>query len=228
MSITRKGTDSVSALKAILTDRLHIDQRTNPVRVETEGESLLIEGVVEHISQKKRALLAAMELCPAGVADRLRVRPPARMGDAEIRDHICAAFDSDQALDADKINIEVNDGVVDLEGEAPSLTHKRLAGVLAWWVPGTTDVINSMVVVPPEEDSDDELADAVRQVLEKDRLVDASSITVSVKDWTVTLDGVTGSAAEKDAAENDAWYVWGVNDVTNNIRVETSTTHELP
>src|SRR5207248_8889260 len=44
-----------------------------------------------------------------------------------------------------------DEGVVLLEGRAPSLSHKRLAGVLAWWVPGTRDVLNHLEIVPPEE-----------------------------------------------------------------------------
>ena len=59
------------------------------------------------------------------------------------------------------INVEVANGVVTLNGEVPSLTHKRLVGVLAWWVPGSRDVINGLEEVPPEQDNDDELIDAV-------------------------------------------------------------------
>jgi len=32
----------------------------------------------------------------------------------------------------------VEDGVVTLNGRVPSLSHKRLAGALAWWNPGST------------------------------------------------------------------------------------------
>lgn len=46
--------------------------------------------------------------------------------------------------------IEVKKGIVTLNGEVPSLTHKRLAGVLAWWVPGTRDVVNGLEEVPAE------------------------------------------------------------------------------
>ncbi|MFQ5736549.1 MAG: BON domain-containing protein [Thermodesulfobacteriota bacterium] len=220
--------DSVTALKAALTDRIHIDLRKNPIQVKMEDGCLLIEGMVDDVASKKRALLIAMGLCEQGVVDRLRVRPSVRMSDAEIRDHLVNALEAESVLDPGRLKVEVADGVVDIEGEAVSLTHKRIAGVLAWWVPGSTDVINSIEIVPPEEDTDDEVLDAVRQVIEKDRLVDSSSVSVSVKDWVVTLGGVAGSPGEKDAAEADAWYVWGVNDVVNNIRVETAGTHELP
>ncbi|NIO09735.1 MAG: BON domain-containing protein, partial [Deltaproteobacteria bacterium] len=38
---------------------------------------------------------------------------------------------------AGEIEIEVENGVVVLNGHVPSMSHKRLAGVLAWWVPGS-------------------------------------------------------------------------------------------
>jgi osmotically-inducible protein OsmY len=81
------------------------------------------------------------------------------------------------------------------------------------------EVINSLEVFPPEEDSPGEINDALRIVLEKDHLVDAITITSSTKDWVVTLSGSVRSEAERDAAEDDAWYIWGVNDVANNIKV---------
>jgi osmotically-inducible protein OsmY len=74
--------------------------------------------------------------------------------------------------------VEVTDGVVTLNGDVPSLSHKRLAGALAWWVPGCRDVVNGLEEVPPEEDNDDELTDAVRLVLEKNPFVNATKIRV--------------------------------------------------
>src|SRR5262249_38928071 len=61
-----------------------------------------------------------------------------------------------------------DEGIALLEGQAPSLSHKRLAGTLAWWVPGSRDVLNCLEVVPPEEDNDDEITDAVKIILDKD------------------------------------------------------------
>lgn len=74
---------------------------------------------------------------------------------------------------AGSIFVAVSDGVVTLNGAVPSLTHKRLAGVLAWWVPEE---------VPAQEDNDDEVTDAVRLTLEKDPFVDATKIRVTSQD----------------------------------------------
>lgn len=221
-------TDPVKALKAALTDKLHIDTASNPLYVRMDGESIVIDGMVERISQKKRALYIAMGLAgPSGVVDRLKVRPSAHMTDEEIKEHMEDAIDGESALQLSKINIEVRDGVMDIEGTVGSLSHKRLAGVLAWWIPGSKDVINSLEVVPPEDDTDDEIADALRMVLDKDRLVDAPSVSISVKDWIVTLGGVACNDTEKEAAEDDAWYIWGVNEVVNNMTVRAGA-HPIP
>ena len=102
----------------------------------------------------------------------------------------------------------MRDGIVTLNGSIPGLTSKRLAGVMAWWVPGVRDVVNGLEVDPPEEDNPDMIEEAVRVALEKDPLVNASQLRVGVrKTWAVT------AKAESEAAERDAWCVFGVDNV---------------
>ncbi|MFQ5586278.1 MAG: BON domain-containing protein [Thermodesulfobacteriota bacterium] len=207
-------------VRAYLTNELHIDLKSTPIKVALEENAIVMEGEVENISLKKRTVLAAMaEPGITGVIDRLMVRPSRTMTDKEIADHLNDALSEESAIDCSAITVEVNDGIIDLEGVVPSLTHKRLTGVLAWWIPGSRDVINSLDVQPPEEDTDDEVTDAVRTALEKDRLVDASAIRVATKEYLVTLSGTARDDIAREAAENDAWYVWGVNTVINEIEV---------
>ena len=115
------------------------------------------------------------------------------------------------------IQVSVTDGVVFLEDHVTSLIQKRLASVLAWWVPGIRDVINGMAVVPLQEDSDEEIARAVRLVLERDPFVNVERIRVTVKDAVVTLEGGAPSAPQQEMAELDAWYVVGVDKVDNRL-----------
>jgi osmotically-inducible protein OsmY len=103
-------------------------------------------------------------------------------------------------------------------GQVESLSHKRLAGLLAWWVPGTCDVVNGIEARPPEEDSDDEISDAVRAALEKDRLIKSDSIRVTTNNALVTLDGIAANQRQAAMAEADAWYIFGVDAVVNNLQ----------
>jgi len=117
------------------------------------------------------------------------------------------------------IRVSVNDGVVLLDDHVTGLTQKRLAGVSAWWVSGSRDVINGMAVVPEQPDSDEEMAKAVRIVLKKDPFVNEERIRVAVRQSVVMLDGDLPSIPQREMAEFDAWYVFGVDKVVNRVEV---------
>lgn len=106
-----------------------------------------------------------------------------------------------------------------LEFAKHCLSHKRIAGVLAWWVPGSRDVVNGLEVLPPMEDNDEEITEAVSLVLKKNAFVDASQIRVSTHNAVVMLDGLVTNETEKRMAEFDAWYVFGVDAVVNQLAV---------
>ncbi len=212
------------------------------VSMEFSDGVLTMEGNMPSVAAKKLALRRAAALeAVTGIVDRLRVAPAQAMGDGEIRVLLRDAFLQEPAFaecqlfeltsagvetiqdpapsSLGRIEYTVEDGVVTLNGEVPGLGHKRLAGVLAWWVPGSRDVINGIADAPPEQDSDDEITDAVRIALEKDPFVNASQIRAATHDSVVTLRGQVPAEAEKDMAEADAWYVFGVNGVINELEV---------
>ena len=233
----------IGRIRAAWEKERRINLHRFPITVAFDGEDLVLTGDLEDIAAKKLALELAATIAPsARIVDRLRVTPPQPMGDREIRDHVIKLLLEEPALEhclfesglphrleshgrgipkpIGSIAVEVRDGVVTLNGEVPSLSHKRLAGVLAWWVPGCRDVINGLEQMPPEEDNDDELTDAVRLALEKDPFVNASKIRVTSKDWIVTLAGLAPNDTMKRMAERDAWCVLGVKEVVNRIQVK--------
>ena len=199
-----------------------------------------IDAEVETVAIKRLALerLASVPGI-GGIVDRLRVKPASPMSDDGILDHLRKAYYQEPAFQQfaitarekggaklvrgglsgarGEIDVEVERGVVTLNGSLASLAAKRLAGVLAWWVPGVRDVVNGVTVDPPEEDAPIQIEEAVRIALDKDPLFDASQIRVGVRGRTVRLTGWVPSAAARDAAEWDAWYVFGVDDVINEI-----------
>jgi osmotically-inducible protein OsmY len=203
---------------------------------------LVLSGVVESVKAKKLALERVAALAGiVGIADRLHVKPATHMSDKEIRVHMRnmlmeeASFkdlelgeigngqrklvQGTPAEPRGGIDFEVKDGIVTLNGRVPTLITKRLAGVMAWWVPGVRDVVNGIAVEPPEDDGPDVIAEAVRVVLEKDPFVDATKVRVGVRNTVVRLDGFVPTGTEKEAAERDAWCTFGVDNVINKIEV---------
>jgi osmotically-inducible protein OsmY len=61
----------------------------------------------------------------------------------------------------------------------------------------------------------------VRNALERDPFVEASQIRVAVSGRVVTLTGLVPTETECRRAEDDAWCIFGVDDVINKIKVGT-------
>lgn len=197
-----------------------------------------LDGEVASVAAKRLALDRAAHLPDVlTVVDRLRVAPTRRFTDEQIRrrfldllvdEPMFADYEFESSAKAPlrrsasstrlRLEFGVDDGIVTLRGRAGKLLHKRLAGVLAWWAPGSRDVINLLAVEPTSHDDDGEVASAVRLVLDKDPLI-SDAFEVDVRDAVVTLSGVTTQTEACEAAEADAWYVLGVRDVVNTIEV---------
>lgn len=205
--------------------------------------TLTLTGEVADIAQKRLTCRLARGVANVKtVKDVITVKPTEALGDGAVRDaalkHLleepvfrnCTVSvhfdDHDETVhqeggDSPSGNILVGakDGVVTLSGQVISLSHRRLAGVLAWWAPGCRNVENLVEVVPPEEDNDDELIDALMLVLEKDPFVHTEQLRVRAKAGTVTLYGFVRTDEARHMAEVDAWQLDGVKDVVNRIEV---------
>lgn len=235
--------DIVDRVRGALRGEARIHPTTGPIDLAFADGDLTMEGEVADVAGKKLALECAARLPGiTTITDRLHVRPATPMSDGDIRDHVHNALLEETILAActirewvkgqletvreppdatGTIDIKVEDGIVTLDGDVVGFGEKRFAGVLAWWVPGSRDVINGLGVTPPERDSEAAITDTVRQVLEKDPLVDAESILVNTRGAVVYLDGTVPREAERALAENDAWYVFGVDNVVNRLTVQT-------
>jgi len=213
-----------------------------PIHISNADGVAVLEGEVGDIAAKKLALeLAASVSDVRGVVDRLRVAPGERRGDGAIRDSLARLFlesaefrnctlrsytnERTEVLregngdSIGEIELSVENGVITLEGHVISVPHRLFAGVLGWWTPGRCDVVNALDLKPSYEEADEEVAEALRIVLEADPAVDAAQIRPTCRDWVVTLEGSVPSEEQKRRAEMDAWYVSGVERVDNRLAI---------
>ncbi|TDN61647.1 BON domain-containing protein [Paraburkholderia sp. BL10I2N1] len=224
----------------------HRKLHNHSIHMSFDGGTLTVAGEVPDIASKKR-LLRLTQTHSEGkpLVDQLRVtaNPPVR--DGELRTHVCERLAQavdfrncvicarvkgqlevlrgtmDQAGEdgSGVLEVTVEDGVVTLTGQVISLSHRRLAGVIAWWVGGCRDVVNLLELVPAEADGDDEIIEALHLVLETDPRLRAEQITVNVKDHRITLGGWVATEAESRQAEQDAWCLDAIEGVVNRIEV---------
>lgn len=241
--MTTAETDVSKALKAALQVDPRVDVHRFPIQVVSDGDGIRLEGDVGTIAAKRIATRLAHGMCgEARVVDSLRLVPTEPRGDGDIRDAFTRGLQQQTELrnctlrqhnsgrlemvqeahddwPSGEIGFGVVDGVLTIDGKVISLSHKRMIEALAWWTPGCRDVVNRLQVVPAEEDNDDELADAVRLVLEMDPLIHADQIGIRAQAGVVTLGGALQRDEERRMAEMDAWAVCGVVDVRNEIQL---------
>jgi hypothetical protein len=250
-SLAFDANDRVHAARAAL-GRAFETGKLNLRRLALDStDVLLIEGVAADLATKKSALrIAAIASGARGLIDRLQVQAPptpdgairARLGELFATDPRFQDFSVEQDLDPSPLHerlepvatppaaprgrlvIEVGDGVVTLDGQAPSLVRKRLVGAMAWRVAGVRDVINGLAVEPPEDDGPDQLEEAVREALDGHPLFDDTQIKVGVCRDTVRLTGIVHSEDARAAAAEEAWRVLGVDEVINDIEVRPAGT----
>lgn len=226
--------DLVAALLAALEKDPDINLRESPIQV-SYHDSLRLEGEVANIIVKRKARRIAMQLSGLNdIEDRLLLRPGERRTGKALLDAVTDALSQEaafrdipvhpspagEASGRDWISVGVEDCVVRLDGQVGSLSHRRLAEVIAWWVPGSCDVHNHVRVRPAEKDNDDEISDAVRMVLEKDPLLHAETLGVHTVNREVTLQGSVHSEEQRRMAIYDCWYVPGVHEVHDRMQVQ--------
>jgi osmotically-inducible protein OsmY len=226
--------DLAGAIRAALEREADIDMHRYPIEVRV-GEVVCLEGNVEDIVAKRKALRLAREMAHTHrIHDHLRLATTERISGDQLRDAALKALNREPAFadmdiqagdlappaqERDWIRVTASGCVLRLKGEVNSLSHRRLAEVIAWWVPGSGDVDNHLHVRPPEQETDEEISDAVRLVFDMEPALNAEQIRVATRQREVILRGAVFSEDQKRRASQDCWYIPGVHAVRNELQV---------
>lgn len=213
-----------------------------PLKLKSDENRVVMEGVVEHVAARRRAQALAEKIIDGrwSIDNQIRRETRERHGDRQLRDEVmkklldeplllnftlCAKTADkvetirDTGPDNHKIMVQVDSGAVSLTGTVSSLIHRRLIEVVTWWVYSCEAVNNYLQVIPAEEDTDDEITDAVRMALEKDPMLDSLQFHVDTSHHVVTLEGLANNEQQKKYAALDVWSVPGVWDLQDRVIV---------
>lgn len=142
------------------------------------------------------------------------------MSDFEIMNAVEDELLFDQAVDSNRIDVAVTEGVVTLTGETGNVLASDRAASLAMTVKGVKSVVNNIDVEPTVILSDNELQQDVETALLMDPATDSYEVNVMANDGVVTLEGTVDSWAEKNLCAKVAKGVTGVTGIVNNIDVD--------
>jgi osmotically-inducible protein OsmY len=150
-------------------------------------------------------------------------RLPDVMTDASITASIKTKLLEDADVPALSINVDTNDGIVTLFGQAHNGEARKTAEAYARNVAGVVDVRNEIRVVDGDDArtqvADDRLAKEVQRILETRKHLARYDITVSANAGVIRLQGDVPNRELKHSAATIARAVPGVRSVHNELRV---------
>ena len=141
--------------------------------------------------------------------------------DSDIWNDVWRELAWDSRLTGKKLGVQVDDGVVTLNGTVENLATRNAAIEAAHRVAGVKDVANELQVKSALSDrlSDTEVAKAVRHALEWDALLPDEEIRSTVGDGVVSLEGFVATPLEQEEAERIVGRLKGVRHVENRLQV---------
>lgn len=143
--------------------------------------------------------------------------------DADLKQEVLTELKWDTRVKETEVGVEVDKGVVTLSGIVSSYAKKLAALEAAHRVHGVLDVANDIQVRVPSSlaRTDTEIAQAVRQALEWNVLIQADHIRSTVEQGWVTLEGEVVSLRERLDAEKAVNWLAGVRGLTNQLQVKS-------
>ena len=147
----------------------------------------------------------------------VRVLPDMQRPDDEIAQAIGSALHWNPSVPPDAVRIIVEDGAVTLRGEVDQDFQRRSALDTVRRVRGVKSVANALTLRDASGPAD--LCDRIVKALQRQAMIDASRINVTVADGTVTLRGPLRNLNECRAAREAAWDAPGVRAVVDQMWV---------
>jgi len=140
--------------------------------------------------------------------------------DREIEQMVRRFLDNDPRIDTSEIDVRVEGGTVYLTGAVDSAAERHAIQEDIQAAADVEGIVNQLRLRNFVERSDEELVEEVKHALIRDISVDADPIKVVAKGGEVVLSGCVETLAQKNAAEDIAWWTPGVTDVISHLEIE--------
>lgn len=200
------------------------------LKVDVSDGVATVRGTVSSLGELKRVEAIVSEIQGVHeITDRLGVSYRSQVSDEDNRDQIVAALDMDPYLTGIPITVKVSDGVAVLDGKVGNLYERRRAEEDVWRVASVREVVNDMDVDwsrsrgtrdSRPNPTDDQIRRAVEDALLQDlRIERPDAIAVSVHDGIAELQGTAPDWYEKNAIDDDARNIVGVEEVADLIQI---------
>lgn len=150
------------------------------------------------------------------------------MSDRQLHTTVGEELTFEPSLDAAKIAVEVQNGIVTLTGSVPNFEGRQVAERAVKRLSGVTGVIENLTVNPFSEvhHADMDIAAAARRTLDWHVEIPQHSVRSSVERGWMTLEGQVEWAFQRQSAHDAVAALLGVTGVTNKVTLKPHATPE--
>ncbi len=209
----------------VVADQLAWDSRVDAsqIRVEARDGRVILRGKVPTFSAKRWALADALAVAGVeSVDDEIQVEYPTTVtmpDDSQIQARVEMALAWSPSIDASRVRVSVDHGVVTLDGTVDAFWKKMHAEGVVFDVANISRIENHLTIVPTQDIVDEAIADDVIAAIQRSRFVDADLVDVSVTGGRATLTGTVPTRSARRAAYDAAAYTPGAKEVRNDLIV---------
>jgi osmotically-inducible protein OsmY len=198
----------------ILSANIHIEVHEGTVR---------LTGEVPNFSGKLAAEEDAIAVSGVKkVENELRVTYPEAIivpEDEQIEKFLVDLIRLDDRLNASKIEVKVDNGLVIFRGVVDGKWKKDVLIGYASRIAGVRDVKSEMSVNPEGKRPDEEIQEEIQKAFKRNSILESEQIKVDVKNGKVTLSGNTNAHLAKLSAIDISNYTSGVMEVVDEVSV---------
>jgi osmotically-inducible protein OsmY len=198
----------------------HPDLDATDIAVSVKKGVVTLAGFVKSYLDKYEAETAAKRVDGvSGIANDIGVRMPSvdERPDPDLARDAVMAIRTQLPISADQIKVVVQNGWVNLEGEAEWQYQRQTAENAVRRIKGVKGVNDQIKLKPRAVPS--EIKRQIRQAFERNAQLDANHITVETDGSEVILQGTVRSWVEREEAERVAWSAPGVTKLDDRIVV---------
>lgn len=191
------------------------------IGVSVNNGVVTLSGLVDSYAKKIAAENSAKKISGVkAVAEDIEVKIPSTQHktDTEIAETVLHSLRWHTSIPEEKIKVEVEDGVVTLEGEVDWAYQRDAARTAVENLTGVKMVLNATTVKPLL--TIENVKRKIRAALHRSATIHGQNILVDIMGDKVILRGKVRSFAEAEDAKCAAWSAPGVTKVENDLEIE--------
>jgi len=191
------------------------------IGVAVDDGVVTLSGHVWSYAQKLAAERATRQVKGVrAIAQEIEVRYPSdkKTADDEIAKRALNVLKWHAMIPQDAVKVTVQKGWVTLTGEVNWQYQRKAAEDAIWKLSGVTGVTDGISLKPTASVSD--IKKKIEDALTRHAQIEAQAVRVHVRDGNkVSLEGMVDSWDEREAIENAAWSVAGVQSVDDRLTI---------